>query len=51
MGIAQMALSVANPALIGPKMYEEFVFPILQAADRLHREKKTGKKVSLICAQ
>ena len=45
MGIA-MADPVANPALIGPKMYEEFVFPYTkQLTD--YTVKKTGKKVSL----
>ena len=49
MGIA-MADPVANPALIGPKMYEEFVFPIYKAADRLHRAKRQERKYHFICA-
>ena len=45
MGIA-MADPVANPALIGPKMYEEFVFPYTKRLTD-YTLKKTGKKVSL----
>lgn len=45
MGIA-MADPVANPALIGPKMYEEFVFPYTKRLTD-YTWKKTGKKVSL----
>lgn len=45
MGIA-MADPVANPALIGPKMYEQFVFPYTKELTEYTLE-KTGKKVSL----
>jgi len=44
-GIA-MADPVANPALIGPKMYERFVFPFTKELTDYALE-KTGKKVSL----
>lgn len=45
MGVA-MADPVANPALIGPKMYEKFVFPFTKRLTD-YALKKTGKKVSL----
>ena len=45
MGIA-MADPVANPALIGPKFYEKFVFPYTKELTAYVKE-KTGKKVSL----
>lgn len=45
MGIA-MADPVANPALIGPKMYEKFVYPYTKELTD-YACKKTGKKVSL----
>ena len=45
MGIA-MADPVANPALIGPKMYERFVFPYTKELTEYTFE-KTRKKVSL----
>lgn len=44
-GIA-MADPVANPALIGPKLYEKFVFPYTKELTDYALE-KTGKKVSL----
>lgn len=44
-GIA-MADPVANPALIGPKMYERFVFPFTRELTE-YACKKTGQKVSL----
>ncbi len=44
-GIA-MADPVANPALIGPKMYEEFVFPYTKELTKYAQE-KTKHKVSL----
>ncbi|XCP86688.1 uroporphyrinogen decarboxylase family protein [Roseburia hominis] len=44
-GIA-MADPVANPALIGPKLYEKFVFPFTKELTDYALE-KTGKKVSL----
>ncbi len=44
-GIA-MADPVANPELIGPGMYEEFVFPYTAELTR-YTESRTGKKVSL----
>lgn len=44
-GIA-MADPVANPALIGPKLYEKFVFPYTKELTD-YALKKTGKKVSL----
>lgn len=44
-GIA-MADPVANPMLIGPKMYEEFVFPYTKEITEYAYE-KTGQKVSL----
>lgn len=50
MGIA-MADPVANPALIGPKMYERFVYPFTKELTDYAYE-KTGKKVSLhMCGQ
>lgn len=45
LGIA-MADPVANPALIGPRMYEKFVFPYTKELTD-YALKKTGKKVSL----
>ena len=45
LGIA-MADPVANPALIGPKMYEKFVFPYTKELTDYAYE-KTGHKVSL----
>lgn len=45
LGIA-MADPVANPALIGPKMYEKFVFPYTKELTDYTFE-KTGHKVSL----
>lgn len=45
LGIA-MADPVANPALIGPKMYEKFIFPYTRELTE-YTFKKTGKKVSL----
>lgn len=45
MGIA-MADPVANPALIGPKMYEQFVYPYTKELTD-YALKKTGQKVSL----
>ena len=45
LGIA-MADPVANPALIGPKMYEKFIFPYTKELTD-YALKKTGKKVSL----
>lgn len=45
MGIA-MADPVANPSLIGPKMYEEFVYPYTKELTD-YAWQKTGKKVSL----
>lgn len=45
LGIA-MADPVANPALIGPKMYERFVFPYTKELTDYAFE-KTGRKVSL----
>ena len=45
MGIA-MADPVANPALIGPKMYEEFVFPYTKRLTD-YTLKKAGRRVSL----
>ena len=45
MGIA-MADPVANPGLIGPKRYEQFVFPLTRELTAYALE-KTGKKVSL----
>ncbi len=44
-GIA-MADPVANPSLIGPRMYEEFVYPYTKELTDYALE-KTGKKVSL----
>ena len=44
-GIA-MADPVANPSLIGPKMYENFVYPYTKELTDFTLE-KTGKKVSL----
>ena len=44
-GIA-MADPVANPALIGPKLYEKFVFPYTKELTDYALE-RTGKKVSL----
>lgn len=44
-GIA-MADPVANPALIGPKMYEEFIYPYTKELTDYAVE-KTGEKVSL----
>lgn len=44
-GIA-MAEPVANPGLLGPKMYESFVFPYTKELTDYTAE-KTGKKVSL----
>lgn len=44
-GIA-MADPVANPALIGPKFYEKFIFPYTKELTDYAYE-KTGKKVSL----
>lgn len=44
-GIA-MADPVANPALIGPRLYEKFVFPYTKELTDYALE-KTGKKVSL----
>ena len=41
-----MADPVANPALIGPKMYEKFVFPYTKELTDYAYE-KTGHKVSL----
>ena len=45
LGIA-MADPVANPALIGPRMYEQFIFPYTKELTDYAFE-KTGKKVSL----
>lgn len=45
LGIA-MADPVANPALIGPRMYEQFIFPYTRELTDYALE-KTGKKVSL----
>lgn len=45
LGIA-MADPVANPALIGPKMYEEFVFPYTKELTD-YAVQKAGRKVSL----
>lgn len=45
LGIA-MADPVANPSLIGPKMYEKFVYPFTKELTDYTLE-KTGKKVSL----
>lgn len=45
MGIA-MADPVANPALIGPKFYETFVYPYTKELTE-YAYKKTGQKVSL----
>lgn len=45
LGIA-MADPVANPALIGPKMYEKFVFPYTKELTD-YAVQKTGQKVSL----
>lgn len=45
LGIA-MADPVANPALIGPKMYEKFVFPFTKELTDYTAE-RTGRKVSL----
>lgn len=45
LGIA-MADPVANPALIGPKMYEKFVYPYTKELTD-YALQKTGKKVSL----
>ena len=45
LGIA-MADPVANPALIGPRMYEQFIFPYTKELTEYAFE-KTGKKVSL----
>lgn len=46
-----MADPVANPALIGPKMYERFVYPFTKELTDYAYE-KTGKKVSLhMCGQ
>lgn len=45
LGIA-MADPVANPALIGPKMYERFVYPFTKELTDYAYE-KTGRKVSL----
>ena len=44
-GIA-MADPVANPALIGPRMYKEYVFPYTKELTE-YAQKKTGYKVSL----
>lgn len=45
MGIA-MADPVANPALIGPRMYEKFIYPYTKELTD-YALKKTGRKVSL----
>ena len=41
-----MADPVANPALIGPRMYEKFIYPYTKELTD-YALKKTGRKVSL----